>query len=154
VIAATLALALALAAPGATREPAPADPSQTNVARARRGLLPRKLVRRPPPRGRRVVLLPPAPTWLGEPGGVTEPVVVLAEAAETGPVGAGARLAPMAAADAPNEVAAAAGAWASAEGAEVSAVLVRRPARERPAPLRAAVVGADVEAVIRRTTPR
>jgi hypothetical protein len=154
VIAATVALALALA-PGAARQRPPAEPSQTNAARARRGLLPRKLVRRPPSRARRVVLLPASPTWLGEPTGVADPVVVLADAEGAAPEGAArARLAPMAAADAPDEVAASTGPWASAAGTEVSVLLVVRPSGGRgPGPLQAGVAGAEVQAVIRRAAP-
>jgi hypothetical protein len=153
VIAATVALVLALASPGAARARTPAGAPESNAARARRGLLPRKLAKRPSSHARRVVLLPPAPTWLGEPGGVADPLVVLAEAGEPGSDGAArARLAPMAAADAPEEAAAATGPWASAEGTEVRAVIVRR-APEGSAALRAGVAGAQVQAVIRRTAP-
>lgn len=72
VIAQTLAMALVLASPGA--RPA-VEPLPDNAVRARRGLLPRKAAKpRPASRVRRAVMKPPAPTWLGEPGQVTEPV--------------------------------------------------------------------------------
>lgn len=80
VLAQTLAIALALASPGA--RPA-VEPLPDNVVRARRGLLPRKAAKpRPASRLRRAVLLPPAPTWLGEPGQVTEPAPEAVVAAE------------------------------------------------------------------------
>lgn len=69
-----LVLSLALASPGARARPG-IQPSPENAARARSGLLPRKVVRaRPPGRARRIVLVPQAPTWLGEPGEVEEPL--------------------------------------------------------------------------------
>jgi hypothetical protein len=73
----SLPLVLWLAAAGPAGEPPRAAPRDDNAARAERGLLPRK-VRRPAraSRARRVVLVPPAATWLGEPDPLPEPAVL------------------------------------------------------------------------------
>jgi hypothetical protein len=70
VIAVCAALVLSLAsATGAN--PAAAGAPLDNAARAKLGLLPRKVSRGPPAsRARRIVVLRPAPTFLGEASGV------------------------------------------------------------------------------------
>ncbi len=65
-----LSMAASAAAEGAPRP----QPRDDNAARAKRGLLPRK-VARVRPRTRRIVIVPPAPTYLGEPEPVPEPVL-------------------------------------------------------------------------------
>jgi hypothetical protein len=68
VIAVCAALILSLGAgEGGHRAPAGAA-GLDNAARAKRGLLPRKAAKAPPAtRGRRIVVVPSAPTFLGEP---------------------------------------------------------------------------------------
>jgi len=104
-----VSLAAAAGAPRARSDPHP-ELRAENAARARRGLLPRKLAKaRAPNRSRRIVLLPPAPTFLGEP--VITPAAALEraeEATESPPL------------------------WAVLDGAEVQMVMVRR--RVAPAP--------------------
>lgn len=175
-IAQTLALALVLAAPGPrpAARPARAAPElqPDNAVRARRGLLPRKVARpRPASRVRRVVLVPPAPTWLGEPG---EPIaagpdpappeeVVTEIVLGADPVVAGAEVTPEPAVVAPEPVAAAgaepppavapgpdAASFAVAlAGAEVGWLLVRR-LEEPEATLQATISGAELEVVLVR----
>jgi len=141
VLAETLAAILALASAG-TPHPREAGLSPENTARAHRGLLPRKATvrARPEPRLRHIVLLPPAPTWLGEPGEVA-PLVEPAPEARIEP--AADPIEPASAL----EVAPAAPRWVALEGAEVEAVVSRRG---DPAPLRAAVEEAEVEVFVRR----
>lgn len=105
-LAETLSLLLVLASAGTPRAQPAIDPQPDNAIRARRGLLPRKVVRtKPPQRGRRVVL-PQAPTWLGEPGEVAdlatpgpgvvlEPVADRRDEAPTGPAVVEAALTPV-----------------------------------------------------------
>jgi hypothetical protein len=145
VLAETLALALVLAAPGSPLARSAVDAPPNNLARARRGLLPRKVVRaRPPGRSRRVVLLPQAPSWLGEPGETIEPVlesaVEPAVAVQVEPVSARG--------EDPGEVPDLVS--ASLAGAEVEVVLLRR----RPDPpepvIRAVLEAPEVEVVLVR----
>lgn len=84
-LAATLTLALALASPGAPLARPHVETSTDNVARARRGLLPRKAARARPASHARRLVVPQAPTWLGEPGDVTEPEVAAEAAGEVVP---------------------------------------------------------------------
>lgn len=141
-IAETLALALVVLAPGARSAAVGREASADNATRARRGLLPRKAGRSPvAARGRRVVLLPPAPTWLGEPAGVpdasAEPLV---EAAAFDP---------------PEEREAPAPLRAAVEGVDVGLVLVRRASSAHAHPLvRAEVEGVEVGAVLLRRLRR
>jgi hypothetical protein len=142
VLAETLAAILALASAG-TPHPREAGLSPENTARAHRGLLPRKATvrARPEPRLRHIVLLPPAPTWLGEPGEVA-PLVEPAPEARIEPAAA-----PIEPAGAFEVAVPAAPRWVAVEGAEVEAVVSRRG---DPAPLRAAVEEAEVEVFVRR----
>lgn len=148
-LAETLALALALASTGTPRALPGIDPQPDNATRARRGLLPRKVPRaRPPSRARRVVLLPPAPTWLGEPGEPVEaaPAVAAAPVLDLAVEAASAQL------EAPGleTVAAAAGdpPAAGAVASRVEPVCAGEPAADGPPPLRAAVQGAEVELLL------
>lgn len=147
-IAQTLALALVVSSPGPARTRPAAVLQPDNLVRARHGLLPRKVVRaraRPRARGRLVVLLPPAPTWLGAPA---EPA---ADAPGTGPAvdAAGAPIAgPVEPAAA---VAEAPGLSGSVEGVAVRWMLVRhRAAWEPEAAVRATIAGSELEAVLVR----
>ena len=146
-LAETLAALLSLASTGTPRARAEAGLSPENSARARRGLLPRKAAvrARPAPRLRHIVLLPPAPTWLGEPGEVA-PIGEPATEARIEP--AADPLEPVAAPDVP---APAAPRWAAVEGAEVEAVVTRRG---DPDLLRAAVEEAEVAVFVRRRLAR
>jgi hypothetical protein len=81
-LATSLSLVLWLAAAAGPGGEAHAGPRRDdNAARAERGLLPRK-VRRPEraPRARRIVVVPPAATWLGEPDPLPEPAALPARA--------------------------------------------------------------------------
>ena len=132
-----VALALALAAPGPHRAPARrsatptrasalAGASAQNVARARRGLLPRKR--------RRFVLRAPPPVWLEEPD---PPVDAPALAVAAAPV-------------VPEEVGDGA-VHGALEGAHVEILLVHRRTGGEGGPLvEATVEGALVEAVLLR----
>lgn len=157
-LAETLSLLLVLASAGTPRAQPAIDPQPDNAIRARRGLLPRKVVRtKPPQRGRRVVILPQAPTWLGEPGEVADlatpgPAVVLEPVADrrdeapTGPAVVEAALAPVI------EPAPAAGATL-AEAAPLAVVETVAPAvaadEEDPSEaLRAVLAGVDVGVVL------
>ena len=142
VLAETLAAVLALASAG-TPHPRETGLSPENAARARRGLLPRKAAvrARPAPQLRHIVLLPPAPTFLGEPGYVA-PLVEPAPEARIEPAAD-----PIEPASAVEVAGPAAPRWVALEGAEVEAVVSRRG---DPAPLRAAVEEAEVEVFVRR----
>jgi hypothetical protein len=147
VLAQTLALALALASPGG--RPA-VEPLPDNAARARRGLLPRKVVKaRPPARGgRRIVLLPQAPTWLGEPGEIAAPAA--GEVIEVAPgVIAEPALASMAEPALTAVVEPALAAAPRVEAVETVAAVVPAP-DEAPPEVRAAVEGAEVGWVLVR----
>ncbi len=141
-----LALAVVLASPGVRARPA-IQLSPENADRARHGLLPRKAFRaRTPARGRRIVLLPRAPTWLGEPGGVADPIVEPAVDGDDA-LAAGDAVVPVAMNDAPAGAAEPVpGPWAAARGVAVDAVVVRSLAGA-PA-ISAAASGTEVEAVI------
>jgi hypothetical protein len=114
-----------------------------NAARARRGLLPRKVVRTQAPRARRIVRTQ-APTWLGEPGGAA---VVVAPAVDAGPEAATA----IEPAEAPDPT------WpirAAADAVAVEWRVVRHAAAgDTPHPLRATVSAPDVELVVMRRRP-
>ncbi len=77
-LAQTLALALVVASPGSRPAQTGLALQTDNSARARRGLLPRKVVQAPR-RVRGRLLRPDGPTWLGEPGEVSgeEPEAVV-----------------------------------------------------------------------------
>lgn len=150
-IAQTLALALVVSSPGPARTRPAAVLQPDNLVRARHGLLPRKVVRaraRPRARGRLVVLLPPAPTWLGAPA---EPA---ADAPTTGPA-VDAAVAPIAGSVEPAAAVARAeappGLSGSVEGVAVRWMLVRhRAAWEPEAAVRATIAGSELEAVLVR----
>lgn len=145
----TLALAFVLASPGSPPARRAVDAPPDNTVRARRGLLPRKIVRtRTSSRGRRVVLLPQAPTWLGEPA-EPDDVAPLADAVEPA---VAARVEPVSGDAASGEPPGTLG--ASLAGAEVELLLVRRFAPVEPPPLSAEVSGAELQVlVIRRLAP-
>jgi hypothetical protein len=85
-LAPALSVLLWLAAPASAADAARAGPPRDdNAARARRGLLPRK-ARRPEraSRSRRIVVVPPAATWLGEPDALPEPAALPAPAERPG----------------------------------------------------------------------
>ena len=153
-LAETLALALVLASPGSppARDALLLQPD--NAARARRGLLPRKVVRtRPPSRARRIVLGSQAPTWLGEPGELAEPAPEIAVAPAVGPSPEpiAARVEPVLAAV--DDGTAALRASVDAVAVEVS--LARRDAGADGAVLRATVAAPQLEVVtIRRRAIR
>src|SRR6266511_3072480 len=110
-----VSLAPAAGVPSARPDPRP-ELRVENAARARRGLLPRKVTKaRAPGRSKRVVLLPPAPIFLGEPTGVTEPVLATAAAVE-----------------APEEATAGPPLRVALAGAEVQVLMVRRRVGPRP----------------------
>ena len=110
-----VSLAPAAGAPPARPDPRP-ELRVENAARARRGLLPRKVSKaRAPGRSKRIVLLPPAPIFLGEPAGVTEPVLATAAAVE-----------------APEEATAGPPLRVALAGAEVQVLMVRRRVGPRP----------------------
>ena len=149
----TLALALVLASSGSPPARAALQLQPDNAARARRGLLPRKVVRaQPPSRAARIVLVPRAPTWLGEPGEPVEPAPVAVEpAVDVRPEPIAARVEPVLAAadDGP----AALRAWVDAVAVEVS--LAPRRAGADAAVLRATVAAPQLEVVtIRRRAIR
>jgi hypothetical protein len=141
VLAPLLAAALALTSAGTPRAKADAA-SPENAARARRGLLPRKTARlRSPARLRHIVVLPPAPTWLGEPGLLApeEPVAEIRIEPVSDPLDPPA--------GAPEARGPAGARWAALAGAEVEAILTRRG----DAPLlRAAFEEPEVEVFVRR----
>lgn len=150
VIAETLALALVVASTAPVRARTALALPPDNVARAHRGLLPRKVVRTRALRGRRVVLLPRAPTWLGEPSdpgvdegaaepaldGAVTPVVLVEPASAEAPAEAPAEALPVLS--------------ASVEGAAVQWMLVRsRAAWEEPA-VEAAIAEPELEVMLVR----
>lgn len=149
-IAETLALFLSVTSTGIPRAQ-PALEVPDNFARARRGLLPRKVVRsRPPPRGRRMVLRPEPPTWLGEPAVLAAPgpdgAVELAVDTAAEPVAA--RVEPAAAVVAPD--AAPPEVRAALEGVDVELLLVRRLAEPEGAAVQATLGEPTLEVVVVR----
>lgn len=168
-LAETLALALLLASPGSPRARPGLDAPADNGARARRGLLPRKATKRSLPRGRRIVLLPQAPTWLGEPNepapeaeleAVVQPSVGDPSGVEPAAVGPSviepsaaepalaARVEP-ASGIAPEEAPPALS--AALEGAEVNLLLVRRfPVAEPEPEVRVALAEPELVVLVRR----
>ncbi len=151
-LAETLALALALAFSGTPRGGLEATLTPENAARARRGLLPRKAERvRPASRSRRIVSVPQAPTWLGEPGEVVAPAGEAPVAESIAPAATVAL--EVASAVAGEDPPAGAASWVAMEGAQVEAVLRRGRRREPPA-FRAAVEEAEVEVMVRRLAGR
>ena len=80
-LAPVLVLLLSMAASAGPEAAPRAPPRDDNAARAKRGLLPRK-VARVRPSTRRIVIVPPAPTYLGEPEPIPEPVLFAQSAAE------------------------------------------------------------------------
>jgi hypothetical protein len=153
VLAETLALALVLASPGTPPAKAALELQPDNAARARRGLLPRKVTRaRSPSRARRMVLVPKAPTWLGEPGAPVEPAPeYFAEPAVAGEEPRSGRVVPVVAAVEREE---AAPLRVAVDAVAVQLLLVRhRGEASRPA-VRATLGAAEIEAVvIRREAP-
>jgi hypothetical protein len=91
------------------------------------------------------VVLPPAPTWLAEPGELVPPAEGAAEA-RIEPASD-----PLEPAVATDLAGPAAPRWAAVVGAEVEAVVTRRG---EAALLRAAVEEAEVEVFVRRRAPR
>ncbi|HET8541797.1 MAG TPA: hypothetical protein VFL83_18110 [Anaeromyxobacter sp.] len=79
-LAPSLSLLVWLAAGAGPDGEARPRPRDENVARAERGLLPRKVRRTPPAGTRRIVVVPPAATWLGEPDPLPEPASLPAAA--------------------------------------------------------------------------
>jgi hypothetical protein len=141
VIAETLALALVVLAPGARSAAVGWEARADNATRARRGLLPRKAARSPVvARGRRVMLLPSAPTWLGEPAVPDENPQPWVEAAAFEPR---------------EDREAPAALRAAVEGVDVALLVVRRAPSAQVHPLvRAEVEGVEVGAVLLRRLRR
>lgn len=149
-LAETLALALVLASPGSPPARSAVSSPPDNASRARRGLLPRKVARaRPASRGRRIVLLPPAPTWLGEPAAPGEVAPALDERVE--PVVA-ARVEPVSGEAAPGALPGELG--ATLAGAEVDLLLVRRFTRPEPTALRVDLSEPELQVVVIRRLAR
>lgn len=143
VIAETLALALVVASPGSPPARAALALQPDNTVRARRGLLPRKMVRMQSPARRRIVLLPQAPTWLGEPD---DPAELAPEPAVDVAAGAvAARVTPVPAADGGVV-------RVSLEDVAVEARLVQPSAGADVAALRATVAAPQLEVLVRRVT--
>lgn len=152
-IAQTLALALVLASPGA--RPA-LEPLPDNAVRARHGLLPRKVVRaRAPARGRRVVLLPPAPTWLGEPGEGTEPApeALFEPAVDAAAEPLAARVEPAVAALTASPEEAPPTLVAALEGAAVEWLVLRRRHEPEAPAVEATISEPELQAVLVRRRP-
>jgi hypothetical protein len=150
VLAETLALLLSITST-ATPRAQPGIEVPDNSARARRGLLPRKVVRpRSPARGRRMVLRPQAPTWLGEPAAPGEPAPdgVLELAVDTAAEPVVARIEPVVAAGVPDETPEAV--RASLQGADVELLLIRRLAEPEGAAVEVTVGEPELQVVVVR----
>lgn len=149
-LAETLALLLSVTS-AVTPRAQPGIEAPDNSARARRGLLPRKIVRpRSPARGRRMVLRPQAPTWLGEPAAPVEPMpdgaLELAVDSAAEPVVA--RIEPAVAAAVPDETPEAV--RAALQGADVELLLIRRLADPEDAAVEATVGEPELQVVLVR----
>lgn len=149
-LAETLALLLSVTSTGTPRAQ-PGIEVPDNSARAKRGLLPRKVVRpRAPARGRRLVLRPQAPTWLGEPAVPLDPAPegALELAVDTAAVPMVARVEPAVAAGVPDDAPGAV--RAALQGADVELVLIRRLAEPEDAAVEATAGEPELQVVVLR----